>query len=365
MRAVVKTEPAPGVRLVEDHPEPTVGPDDVLLQVGAVSVCGTDREMYEWTPAAEAFGLDLPVVLGHEAAGTVLAVGERVRSVKVGDLVAIETHVPCGHCFACRTGDAHNCQTMKIVAMHLDGAFAERVAVPESVCFVLPEGMSVETGALLEPAGVAWHALQRSGMAVAGGSVLVSGCGPIGLMIIRFALALGATEVIAIEPNPFRRETARTLGATVFSPGPEARAHVAAHHAHRDGVDVAFEVSAAPRAFDGLFDLVRREGIVVTIGHPAAPVPIDIAKHINKRGITLRGVFGRRLWDTWEELSAFLRANDDDLDWIVTHHLPLGDLGEVVDLLGGDANKILIHPSGVPESRARINHESTMGADRP
>lgn len=346
MRAIVKSAPEPGVQYVEDHPEPTVGPRDVLLQVAAVSVCGTDREMFEWTPSAVAFNLKLPVVLGHEVSGTVIAVGEDVQRLVVGDRVALETHVPCERCYMCRTGNGHDCLDMKILAMHLDGAFAERVAVPEIICFKLPDEMPLEVGALLEPAGVAWHALQRCDMAVAGGSVLVSGCGPIGLLLVQLSKFLGATEVIAIEPNPYRRDLAEQLGATAFAPGSQVSAVIADKYRSRGGVDVAFEVSAAAAAYESVFAAVRNEGMVVTIGHPGHPVAIDVARHINKRGITLRGVFGRRLWDTWEDLAAVLATGRVDISWLITHRFPLGDLQPVIDLLTGDANKVLILPNG-------------------
>lgn len=345
MRAILKNAAERGATLVEDRPEPVVGPRDVLISVEAVSVCGTDREIFEWTPSAEAFQLDLPVVLGHEAAGTVIEIGSEVSRVQVGDRVALETHVPCEQCHPCRTGSAHNCVNMKIIAMHLDGAFAERVAAPESVCFVLPDGMSSELGALLEPAGVAWHALQRSGMAIAGGSVLVSGCGPIGLLITQMALHLGASEVIAVEPNPYRRGFAERLGAKVFTPGHEVLEYIQSRYADRTGVDVAFESSGAASAYSLLFDSVRREGTVVGVGHPSRPIELDVARYINKKGITFRGVFGRRLWDTWEDLAQVLTSGRLDISWIISHRLPLGELEPVIDLLSGEANKILILPS--------------------
>ena len=348
MRAIIKNQSAPGVALVDDHPEPVVGPRDVLIHVAAVSVCGTDREMYEWTPSAVAFNINMPVVLGHEASGVVVAVGEAVTRFVPGDRVALETHVPCQACFMCRTGNEHNCLNMKILAMHIDGAFAERVAVPESICFPLPDDMPLELGCLLEPAGVAWHAVQRSDMALAGSSVLVSGCGPLGLLLIQYALYLGATEVIAVEPNPFRRGHAERLGATAFEPGPAVVDYVKAKYAHRSGVDVAFEVSAAAPAFPTVFEAVRNEGTIVTVGHPGREVPVDIAKYINKKGITLRGVFGRRMWDTWENLSQVLASGRIDISWIISHRFPLGDLAPVMNLLTGDANKIVIHPNGDP-----------------
>jgi threonine 3-dehydrogenase len=344
MRAIVKTGPWRGAELVDDHPEPVVGDHDVLIEVGAVSVCGTDREVFEWTPAAQAFRLDFPVVLGHEFAGTVVGVGSRVSTVRPGERVACETHVPCGHCFLCHNGNAHNCMNMKIVAMHLDGAFAERVAMPEHVCFPLPDDLPTEIGALLEPAGVAWHAVQRCAKAVAGSTVLVTGCGPIGLLITQFATVLGAVDIIAVEPNPYRRELARKLGARVFGPDEDVIGNIRSSFAERGGVDVAFEVSAAPSALGLALEGVRAEGTVVTIGHPAHPIAIDIAKYINKKGITLRGVFGRRIWDTWQDLARLLVSGNADVTWMISHRLPLGELGPVIRLLGAEANKVIILP---------------------
>lgn len=344
MRGIVKTGPARGAQLTHDLPEPTPAPDEVIIEVAAVSICGTDREMFEWTPAAEAFGLRFPVVLGHEFAGTVVAVGEAVSRVQIGDRVACETHIPCGACYLCRVGDGHNCLRMELVAMHRDGAFAERVAMPERVCFVLPDELSFETGALLEPAGVAWHAMQRSGYAAAAASVAVTGCGPVGLLVQEFSRYLGAVEVLAIDPNEYRRSLAAERGATVFADAESMLAYAHERYRERGGVDLAFEASGAPGTFDLLAEIVRREAGIVTIGHPSRPVSLDIAKHINKKGITLSGVFGRRIWDTWEELSAVLASGRVDLDWIISHRLPLGELEPVMELLATEANKIVLLP---------------------
>lgn len=344
MRAIVKSGPHRGAEYVTDYPEPVAAPDEVLIEVAAVSICGTDREMFEWTPAAEAFGVRFPVVLGHEFAGRVVAVGSAVSRIKVGDRVACETHIPCGRCFLCRTGDGHNCLEMGLVAMHRDGAFAERITMPEHVCFVLPDELSWESGALLEPAGVAWHAMQRSQFAATASSVVVTGCGPVGLLVQEFARHLGATEIIAIDPNPYRRSLAAERGSTVFATPHELRDYVGARFADRGGVDVAFEASGAPGTLDLLFEVVRREGRIVTIGHPSRPVELDIARYINKKGITLSGVFGRRIWDTWEELAAVLASGRVDLEWMVSHRLPLGELEPVMELLAGEANKIVLLP---------------------
>jgi threonine 3-dehydrogenase len=345
VRAVLKSGPQRGVEYTASHPEPEPGPGEVLLEVGAASVCGTDRELFEWGAAAEAFGLELPVVLGHELAGTVIAAGPGVNALREGDRVALESHVPCGRCFPCRTGDAHNCANLRILGMHVDGGFAQRMAAPVSVCFPLPESVALETGALLEPAGVAMHAIQRSGMAVAGGVVLVNGCGPVGLVIAELAALMGAAHVVAVEPNPYRRGLAERTGALALHPSEDVAARCRELSGSRQGADVAFEVSAARGVYPALFDAVRREGVVIGIGHPAEPTPIDVAASINKKGVTLRGVFGRRLWDTWEQMLLFVTSGRLDLGTLVTHRLALSQLPEAIELLDGEACKVMLDPS--------------------
>jgi len=349
MKAIVKSRAEQGADFVTDRAEPVLQSTDVLLEVAAASVCGTDRELYEWTPSAQAFNLRLPNVLGHEVSGTVVEVGKDVTRFAVGDRLALESHVPCYRCYPCSVGDAHNCANMLLLGMHIDGGFAERTAVPESIGVKLPDSVSLEVGALMEGAGVAWTAIARSGFAVNGANVLVSGCGPVGLVIIQLSLLMGAASVVAVEPNPYRRGIAESLGATVLDPfNDDVVDFCRTANPRRGGVDVAFEVSAAPSALPTLLDAVRREGDVVTIGHPSRAVPIDIAAHINKKGITLRGVFGRRLWSTWEDLSQMLESGRLDLSRLITHRLELSDFDKAIELLTGDANKVVLFPNGVP-----------------
>ena len=344
MKAVVKHEAERGIQVREDWAEPVAGPEQVLLEVAAASLCGTDRELYEWTPSAQAFNLTPPVVLGHEGSGTVLAVGAGVENVTPGDRVALESHLICGRCYPCRTGSAHTCERTGILGMHIDGVFAERVAVPAGICVPLPESVSLETGALLESAGVAMHAVQRSGYAVAGQYVLVNGCGPVGLVIAQIALALGAAAVVAVEPNPFRRKQAESIGARVLDPSDDVVGVCRDLAGPRGGFDVAFEVSGVRGVLPPLLEALRREATLVTVGHPSEPAAIDIAAFVNKKGITLRGIFCRRLWDTWEQLLLLLQSGRIELDWLITHRLPLDEAEAAVELLTGDAGKVLLVP---------------------
>ncbi|WEK12964.1 MAG: zinc-binding dehydrogenase [Candidatus Microbacterium phytovorans] len=194
--------------------------------------------------------------------------------------------------------------------------------MPAEICVKLPDGVSLETGALLEGAGVAMHAVQRAGYAVAGQNVLINGCGPVGLVIAKLALTLGAAHVVAVEPNPFRQGQARSLGAHVLHPKEDIATICQEISGSRGGFDVAYEVSGVRGVLPPLFDALRREGTLVTIGHPSEPAPIDIAKYINKKGITLRGIYGRKLWDSWDALMLLIESGRVDLDWLVTHRLP-------------------------------------------
>ena len=290
MRAVMKMEAAPGAMMVADAPEPRVNDNEVRIKVAAAAICGTDVHLFEWGKSAQDFNPKLPLVMGHECAGTVDAVGSSVTNVRVGDRVSVETHFFDGHCYQCRIGNAHNCLNMGLLGLTWDGVFAEYVKVPSNACFPLPESIPMEIGALFEPAGVSVHALQRMGN-VAANSALVCGTGPIGLVVIQLLMLFGASKVVAIDLNPARRKFAEHLGAIPLDPRQTDVADFCRKEFSRSGgVDVAFETSGASTVLPSLFESVRREGRIVTVGHPGKEVPIDIAAYINKKGIVLSGI---------------------------------------------------------------------------
>ena len=345
MKGILKDKPAPGVLFAEQIPEPMPSHGEVLVKVAATSICGTDVHLYEWTKSAQAFNPTIPLVMGHESAGTVVAIGPGVTRLKAGDRVAVESHIFCGACYFCRTGDAHNCLEMRLFGLTWDGAFAEYFKVPERVCFPLPETIPLEVGALFEPCGVAVHALQRAGGSAEGASVMITGAGPIGLVLVQLCMGGGATRVVAVEPNPFRRKLAEQMGAEAVDPTSTDMAELARRLSpRRGGFDLAFECSAVESNTPMLMEALRREGTLVTVGHPGRAVPVDVAAHINKKGITLRGIFGRRVWDTWELLLALVESGRLDLGALVTHRLGLREFERAVHLLREDAAKILILP---------------------
>ncbi|MBS1860337.1 MAG: alcohol dehydrogenase catalytic domain-containing protein [Actinobacteria bacterium] len=341
MQALIKERAATGAVLIE-APRPTPAADEVLIEVAGTSICGTDRHLYEWTPSARAFDPVLPLVFGHETAGTVVATGAAVKAIRVGDRVSVETHVFCGRCYPCRTGDAHNCARMGLFGLTLPGAFAAYAIAPERVCFVLPDEVSFDAAALFEPAGVAVHALERAGPLL-GASVLVSGCGPIGLMLIALCRIAGAARIFAAEPVAEKRAWAADLGAIVLDPLVDDPAAVCGE-LRRGGVDVAFECSGAPQALPGMLAAIRREGRAVTIGHPGEAVAIDVAATVNKGGVTLAGVFGRRVWSSWETLVELVSSRRFEPEEFITLRLPLEQFEQAITATATEPGKVLLQP---------------------
>jgi len=343
MKALVKTKPGPGLDLVEvDIPKPCK--DELLVEVKAIAICGTEIHFYHWDSAATNFDIQFPMILGHEYAGKVIEVGENVEGFSVDDLISVETHIPCGQCYSCHLGNTHNCQNMKLVGMHYPGAFAKYATIPAKVAFKLPDGASYEEGALFEPAGVAMRGIDEAKIS-AGDLVVVLGCGPIGLVVVQIAQVTGAAQVVAVDVNDFRLNMAENFGAIALNPERDnVIQQIKKIAGRKDGADVVLEVSGAPAAFDYIFEIIRLEGRLVTIGHPTQPVTIDISKHINQKGIHLKGVFGRRIWETWEHLAALVEHKKVNLTDIITHRFPLDQYQKAFQQINKNAGKVLLIP---------------------
>jgi threonine 3-dehydrogenase len=349
MRATVKTGPGPGCRFVTDHAERALRPGELRVEVAAASVCGTDAAFYASGTAGGDLGMTFPRVMGHEVAGTVVEVGPHCRRWSVGTRVALETHWHCGECWFCRTGLAHNCADMEILGVTADGAFAERLVAPARSCFVLPDEIDLPDAALLESAGSAMHGVLRAGADLAGASVLVSGAGPVGLVATQIALALGARCVVTVEPSEHRRRMASDLGALAVGTGtwpvdvadPATRA--------RGGFDLAVECSGALPALSTAVASVRREATVVSVGLVRGELPLAVTDTLITRGVTLRGSWGRSIWETWDRLAALVVAGKVDLGSLVTHRLPISGLPDALGLMAGEAGKVLLLP-GLPDA---------------
>ena len=344
MKAIVKTGPQPGVELIEKPiPKPAAG--EVLIKVEAAAICGTDMHYYHWNKAGQDFGekynIQWPLVLGHECSGTIVEVGEGVTDRKVGQRVAIETHIPCGKCFNCQNDMSYNCTDMAIYGTSTNGCFSEYATAPAKVTFVMPDDMSFEEGALLEPAGVAMRAVEKCNVQP-GETILVNGCGPIGLLAVLILKAGNAAQVIATDLDDYRLGIAQKLGAIIINPMKEdAVAKVRSLTACRGGVDAVLECSGAAPAYKTIFDFLRLEGRLVTVGHPGGEIPINVAKNINTKGITVTGVFGRRIWKTWWNVAGLISAKKISLLDVATHRFTLDQCEEAFQQSAKGSGKIL------------------------
>jgi threonine 3-dehydrogenase len=340
MRALAKLRPGPGLELV-DRPVPVPGPGDVLLRMDAASICGTDYHLFTWDEWA-AENLVPPRILGHELAGTVAAVGDGVSRVKEGDLVGVESHIACWECAQCERGEAHLCVGLQIIGVHVDGGFAEYVVIPEANA-IESNGLDPAVVALQEPMGNAVHAAFAE--PIDGRSVLVTGCGPIGLCAVGIAKAAGAAMVIATDTEAYRLELARTMGADLVldaaDPATEERIGEATGGV---GVEVVLEMSGAARALEQALRVITRGGSISLLGIFGEPPTVDLSELVIMKGLRLHGIFGRRIYETWEQTQSLLRGGLD-VTPIITHRLALDRWEEAFDLIASrHAGKVVLLP---------------------
>jgi len=344
MQAVVKAHPAPGAEIREVK-VPAFGRTEVLIKVKVASICGTDLHIYEWDRWAQG-RIHPPLIPGHEFCGEVVACGDEVTSVKEGDFVSAEMHVACGKCLQCRTGEAHICQNVKIIGVDANGAFAEYVVIPESNVWKLDPAIPQEYASILDPLGNAVHSVLAG--EIAAKSVAVTGCGPIGLFAIAVARATGAAQVFAIEVNEHRRKIAAQMKAdAVFDP---AAQDVKAEIMQRTGglgADIVLEMAGHPKAIRTAFDIVRRGGRISLLGLTSKPISLNFSEDIIFKGITIQGINGRRMYQTWYQMTALLKAGKLDLHPVITDRIAMKDFSSAMERLRtGEASKILVYPNG-------------------
>ena len=344
MMAVVKPTAAPGAE-VREVKIPTFGRTDVLVKVKVASICGTDLHIYEWDRWAQG-RIHPPLIPGHEFCGEVVAFGDEVTSVKEGDFVSAEMHVACGKCLLCRTGEAHICQNVKIIGVDADGAFAEYVVIPETNIWKLDPEIPLEYASILDPLGNAVHTVLAG--EIAAKTVAITGCGPIGLFSIAVARAVGATTVFAIEVNEHRRRLAKEMKADyALDPSKEDVNAIVMEKTGGLGVDVVLEMAGHPDAIRTAFDIVRRGGRISLLGLTSKPIAVNFSEDIIFKGITVQGINGRRMYQTWFQMTALLKAGKLDLHPVITDRIAMKDFSKAMERLKtGEASKILVYPNG-------------------
>ncbi|RJQ08219.1 MAG: L-threonine 3-dehydrogenase [Bacillota bacterium] len=340
MRALVKTAPGAGAEL-QVVPVPRPGPGEVLVKVAVASICGTDVHIYEWNAWA-AGRMRTPIVFGHEFAGHVVALGTGASGVEVGDYVSAESHVICGRCYQCRTGQSHICRSCSILGVDRQGCFADYVVVPAANVWHNPPELAPEVASIQEPFGNAVDTVFADG--VPGKSFLVLGCGPIGLMAVALLRASGATPIIAADLSDYRLAMAMNLGADhVIDAKSADTVSRTLELTGGEGVDAVLEMSGARTAITQALKAARNGGRVTMLGLPAGPVALDLAEDFVFKGLTLQGITGRHIFETWYTAKAFLASGRVDLRPVITHSYPIEVFREAFELaITGKCGKIVL-----------------------
>jgi threonine 3-dehydrogenase len=342
MRALVKESAGPGI-VLREVPIPTCGPSEALIRIHHAGVCGTDLHIWEWDSWASK-RLKPPVIVGHEFAGEITQLGSEADAaglLAVGDLVTAEGHIVCGHCLQCRLGAAHLCRRTLIIGVDRDGAFADYIVMPASNVMKL-DGIPTEIGAIMDPMGNAVHTVLEA--EVPGSTVLVLGCGPIGCFAVGVARAAGASLVIASDLNPRRLELARAMGAQItLNPQHDDVVARVRELTGGDGVDLVCEMSGHPSGHAQAFAAARMGGRVNLLGTPSRATEVDFARDIIFKGLTLYGVTGRKMYQTWHQMLRFLRAGQLDPRPVITHRFPLEHIAEAIQVIkDGQAGKVIL-----------------------
>ena len=344
MRALVKTTATPGLTATT-WPDPTPGPRDAIVKVTATSLCGTDAHIYRWDEWAQR-RVHPPRIIGHELCGNVVEVGRDVSLVKVGDYVAAESHITCGHCFQCRTGQAHVCKSYKILGIDHDGSYAEYVALPEGILWQTAPEIPPELACVQEPLGNAVDAALAEDLT--GRTVLITGCGPTGLFAAAVARVAGAAVIIASDVSDYRLGLAKQLGVdhtvNAKTDSPETIAAAIRDLTAGEGVDAALEMSGDPTAMHQAFRTVKNGGRVTLFGIPTGSVCFDLPNEIIFKGIRVYGVTGRRLFGTWYRLAGLFKAGLD-IRPVITHSFPMAEFATGFDLIqSGQCGKVVLFP---------------------
>ena len=342
MMAVVKGHAGPGLEMRE-VPSPSPSPEEVLVKVQAASICGTDLHIHNWDDWASS-RMKPPVIIGHEVCGEVVECGSLVDSPKVGDIVSLESHVICNTCAYCRTGLGHICENTQLIGVDRDGGFAEFISIPAQNAWPNPPGTPLEIAVLQENFGNAVHTAFAVDLRAK--KVLVTGSGPVGLMTIAVARAIGARSIYATDIYPFRIEFARKIGADLaLHAEQDAVLDMVFEATDGEGVDVLLEMSGAPAAIDQGFRLLKPGGDAALLGVAPAPFKFDWNHHIVFKAARVLGISGRKLWQTWYQARGLIRSGAVDLTPLVTHHFKLSEYEKAFDaMVSGNSGKVMLTP---------------------
>ena len=338
MKALVKAVAGPGLEL-QDVPEPTIGINDVLIGVRRTGICGTDLHIDRWDAWAQRT-IPVPMVVGHEFVGEIVAAGANVADFRVGDVVSGEGHVVCGRCRNCMAGRRQLCAHTSGIGVNRPGAFAELIALPQTNIWHHRDGIDLDVASIFDPFGNALHTALA--FPVLGEDVLITGAGPIGCMAAAVARHAGARHVVVSDPNPYRRDLASRLGATAtVDPTTRALADLQEELGMTEGFDVGLEMSGAAPALHGMLANMAHGGKIAMLGIPTVDIAIDWNQVVFNM-LTIRGIYGREMYETWYQMSV-LASSGLDVSPVITHRFAYRDYREAFAIAhGGAAGKVIL-----------------------
>lgn len=344
MRGICKMAPGEGAAYRTDLPIPQIGDGEVLMKVRASAICGTDLHIYGWNEWAAKRMRNFPIVFGHETAGEIVEIGKSVTGLRVGDRISVETHIPCGHCFQCGHDRRHICENMRIFGVTEPGAFAEYAPVPAECAVRLRDGISYEVGAMLEAMGAGVHGVEKA--EVRDKTVLVSGCGPIGLMVTGACKAHGARRVIACDVLPEKLKLAEAMGADAAVNSAQTDIIQAVRRETGGaGADAAIDVTGNGRAIIAGLRALRKGGRMVSVGLPNGEIPVNLTEDIIYREIQYTGVSGRQMFATWDDCMEILETPGFSLEPVMGGRYPLEGFEDALAAIrGGAPGKMLLIP---------------------
>lgn len=344
MCGLVKESAEPGKFVYRtDLPIPQINDDEVLIKVHCTAVCGTDIHIIEWDKWSQA-RVKTPFIPGHETAGDIVEVGKNVRDRKVGDRVSCETHVPCGTCWFCKNSLPHICKNVKLFGATENGAFAEYAKIRADSTFLLGDDISYENACLFEPMGAGVHGVESA--EVEGKTVLISGCGPIGLTAVSASKTFGAKLVIACDLVDNRLDTAREMGADiVLNSGKCDLVEEILKLTEGVGVDAAIDITGAGSAINSSLHCVRAAGKLVCVGLPSKNVELDLTNDLIYREVQLTGVSGRKIWDTWTDFAKVMKGPYYKFDKVMGNRFALKDFDQALEQIEqGVPGKMILYP---------------------
>ena len=339
MKALVKKEARPGLWLA-DVPEPKVGINDVLIRVDRTGICGTDLHIYKWDAWAQKT-IPVPMVVGHEFVGEVVAVGANVNDFHPGDVVSAEGHVVCGRCRNCLAGRRHLCKDTQGIGVNRSGAFAELISVPMTNVWHHPPDIDRDVASIFDPFGNAVHTALSFDLL--GEDVLITGAGPIGIMAVGIARHAGARHVVITDVNDYRLDLAKKMGATrAVNVTREKLSDVQKQIAMREGFDVGLEMSGNAAAFRDMIDNMAHGGKIAMLGIPSEPMAIDWNKVVFNM-LTLKGIYGREMYETWYKMTVMLESGLD-IRPVITHRYHYTEFEKGFRaMLQGECGKVILN----------------------